>query len=102
MNWPTALLGVSLMCAAPAALAQAPLLARSLAATCANCHGTDGRAQPGSAMEPLAGADAADLRRKLTEYKSGVRPATIMHQIAKGYTDEQIELLAVYFSRLKK
>jgi cytochrome c553 len=102
MKWPTALLGLSLWCAGSAAWAQDPLVARSLAATCANCHGTDGRALPNSGMEPLAGADAADLRRKLTEYKNGTRPATIMHQIAKGYTDEQIEILAAYFARLKK
>jgi len=31
-------------------------------------------------------------------FKSGTRPATIMHQLAKGYTDEQIRLLATYFA----
>lgn len=104
MKRSTALLGLSLMALAPHALAQVqdPLLARSLAATCANCHGTEGRAVPAAAMVSLAGADAADLRRKLTEYKSGARQGTIMNQIAKGYTDEQIELIATHFSRLKK
>jgi sulfide dehydrogenase cytochrome subunit len=31
-------------------------------------------------------------------YKSGALPATIMHQIAKGYTDEQVKAIAAYFA----
>jgi cytochrome c553 len=31
-------------------------------------------------------------------FKSGTRTATIMHQLAKGYSDEQIRLLASYFA----
>ena len=34
----------------------------------------------------------------VADYKSGARPATIMHQIAKGYTDEQIRLIAGYLA----
>jgi cytochrome c553 len=37
----------------------------------------------------------------MRDFKTGVRPATIMHQLAKGYTDEQIEALAAYFSAQK-
>ncbi len=37
----------------------------------------------------------------LADYKAGNQPATIMHQIAKGYTDEQIRLVAGYFSAQK-
>lgn len=72
---------------------------RVWAAACANCHGTDGRAQPG--MIPLAGRGAADLTRALMEFKAGTRPATIMHQLAKGYTDEQIQQIAAYFAAQK-
>ena len=39
-----------------AAFAADPNLARNLAATCANCHGTDGHAQPG-ALHVLARQD---------------------------------------------
>jgi cytochrome c553 len=35
-------------------------------------------------------------------FKSGQRPATIMHQISKGLTDPQIESLAAYFSTLTR
>ena len=88
--------------AATEAQAQAvdPLQARSWAAACANCHGTNGKAQPG--MEPLAGQTKDDLVRKMQDFKSGRRPATVMHQLAKGYTDEQIEAIAVYFAAQKK
>ncbi len=83
-----------------AALAQAPtpdaLLARNLAATCANCHGTNGNAR--GDMRPLAGMSAAKIVAMLGDFKSGAQPATIMHQIAKGYTDQQIKLLADYFA----
>lgn len=73
---------------------------RSWAAACSNCHGTNGVAQPG--MESLAGASREDMAKKLLDYKAGRKPATIMHQLAKGYTDEQLEQLAAYFAALKK
>lgn len=82
------------------AMAQAPsaeaLLARNLAATCANCHGTNGRAQ--GDMKPLAGWPADGMVAVLTAYKTGAMTGTIMHQIAKGYTDDQIRLIAQYFA----
>jgi cytochrome c553 len=34
-------------------------------------------------------------------YKSGALPATLMHQIAKGYSDEQIQAIAAYFAAQK-
>jgi cytochrome c553 len=77
-----------------------PLQVRSLAASCANCHGTAGVAQQG--MESLAGQSKDDLLKKMLDFKTGKKPATIMHQLSKGYTDEQLEQLAVYFSALKK
>lgn len=77
-----------------------PLQLRSWAAACANCHGTLGVAQPG--MESLAGVPKDELAKKMLDFKAGRKPATLMHQIAKGYTDEQIEQLAGYFAALKK
>ncbi len=86
--------------AGPAA-AQDPNLARNLAANCANCHGTNGKAVPNAGMEPIAGEPKDKLVRKIKEYRSGVRPATVMHQISKGYTDEQIDLIAGYLAAQK-
>ena len=77
-----------------------PLQARSWAASCASCHGTVGQAQPG--MPSLAGQSKDELVRKMQDYKAGRLPATLMHQLAKGYTDEQIEAIAAYFAAQKK
>ncbi len=71
---------------------------RSLAATCANCHGTDGRAAAGSAIPSLAGQSRDQLVTQLKAFKAGTRPSTIMTQLAKGYTDAQLEQLAAYFA----
>ncbi len=71
-------------------------LARNLAATCANCHGTNGKAK--GDMKPLAGMPAEKLLALWADFKSGAQPATVMHQIAKGYTDEQVRLIATYFA----
>ena len=85
---------------APAQAAD-PQLARNLAATCANCHGTNGHAVPGSGADALAGLDKGKALQKLADFRSGARPATIMHQIAKGYSDEQLELIVTYFAAQK-
>jgi len=89
----------ALTLAAPLAMAQDLNLARNLAATCANCHGTNGNAR--GDMKPLAGVAADKIVAMLADYKNGNQPATIMHQISKGYTDEQIKLIAAYFAAQK-
>ncbi|MBL0917477.1 MAG: c-type cytochrome [Hydrogenophaga sp.] len=70
------------------------------AAACANCHGTNGRAEPG--MIGLAGRDKNELQQQLLAFKNGQRPATIMHQLAKGYSDEQLAQIAAYFAAQKR
>ena len=76
--------------------------ARSLAATCANCHGTNGQALAGTVIAPLAGLPEDVMLRKLDDFRSGRQPASIMHQIAKGYSDEQLALIAAYFAAQKQ
>jgi cytochrome c553 len=87
---------IVLTAATALAQAQDANLARNLAATCANCHGTNGHAR--GDMKPLAGVAADKIVAMLNDFKSGNQPATIMHQIAKGYTDEQLRLTAAYFA----
>lgn len=76
------------------------LQVRSMAASCAGCHGTSGVAQQG--MESLAGQKKEDLLKKMQDFKSGKKPATLMHQLSAGYSDAQIDQLAEYFAALKK
>jgi cytochrome c553 len=88
--------------APPAVFAQASAdtpLARNLAATCANCHGTNGNAR--GDMKPLAGVSAEKLQAQLADYRNGNQPATIMHQIVKGYTEDQLKLITAYFAAQK-
>lgn len=93
-----AALAMMLAGSAPAAEVRADdtLNGRRIAATCASCHGTDGRSE--GEIPALAGYPADRLVATLTDFKSGKRPATIMHQIAKGYTDAQIASAAAYFA----
>ena len=91
-------IGLLMLGANAAALAQAedPNLARNIAAGCANCHGTNGVSQVG--VPSLAGQDKAAIVRKMQDFKAGRAPSTIMSQLAKGYTDEQIERAAAWFA----
>src|SRR5262245_43042242 len=78
------------------------LYTRSLAATCANCHGTNGRAVEGSSVPGLAGMPASYIVEQMKAFRAGTRPATVMHQIAKGYNDAQIAQIAAYFAAQQK
>ena len=97
----TTLPALCLLAFASASQAADPNLGRNLAATCANCHGTNGRAVPGAGMDALAGVEKAKTLQKLADFKSGAKPATIMHQISRGYSDEQLDLIAGYFAAQK-
>ncbi|MGD9870345.1 MAG: cytochrome c [Thauera sp.] len=85
-------------CAQDAPQPQDPHLARNLAATCANCHGTGGR----SVYEPLVGQPRVKLLQTLDDFRTGEHEATIMHQIVRGYSDAQLELIADWFSGQQK
>ena len=67
----------ALLFAAPWAVAQDALLARNLAATCANCHGTEGRTIDGSAVPSLAGMPRDYMIKQMTAFQDGSRPATV-------------------------
>lgn len=66
-----------------------------LANPCAGCHGTDG-ASPGS-IPTLNDLESRDIKEAMMEFKSGERKSSIMGRIAKGYTDEEIALIAKHF-----
>jgi cytochrome subunit of sulfide dehydrogenase len=95
----TITMGTLLALSCGSAVAQSDTRARDLASTCANCHGTSGKAQ--GAVPALAGQSRSDLVQKMNDFRDGKRPATIMHQLAKGYTPEQIDALAGWFAQQK-
>lgn len=67
---------------------------RGLAATCANCHGTDGKGVPDGGMPLINNLTSEQMLTQLKAFKSGAREGTIMPQLAKGYSDEQLETIA--------
>ncbi len=70
-----------------------------LANPCAGCHGTDG-ASPGS-IPSIKGLPSSYLVSAMKAFKADKRKGTVMNRIAKGYTDEEIELMAKHFSSAK-
>lgn len=72
---------------------------RSLAATCANCHGNG--AASDQALRPLELMPESAIVRAMQEYKSGARPGTVMPQLAKGYSGAQIAAIAAWYATHK-
>jgi cytochrome c553 len=54
------------------------------------------------AVPGLAGIPAVYMLEQMKAFKSGARAATVMHQLAKGYSDAQIDQLAAYFAAQPK
>jgi len=67
---------------------------------CAGCHGPDGHS-PGS-IPALNKLSAKYISVTMKAYKSDQRQGTVMNRIAKGYTDEEIDLIAQYFAEVNK
>ena len=84
----------------PAAYAQETNPGRSLAAACFTCHGTDGNSVQGIPPS-LAGRSSAELVQAMKDFQSGKRPATVMHQQARGYDDAQLQLIGAYFASVR-
>ncbi len=53
-------------------------------------------------MGRLAGMPKDELVRRVKDFRSGATPATVMHQLSKGYSDQQIELIADYYAAQPK
>ena len=81
----------------PAGEAEELSRAAMLSASCEGCHGTDGRS-PG-AIPPIAGKSAEYLRETLEGFRSDDTDATVMGRHVKGYTEEEIRLIAEHFSK---
>lgn len=92
--------------AAPAPAAAAPAAppptlvsgatAQMLAETCAGCHGTDGLSA-GPASPILAASNAEYFIESMKGFQDGKVYSTVMGRIAKGYTEDEIKLMAEYF-----
>ena len=90
----SALIGLSQWSGLSFAQTADQLYKRGLAATCANCHGTDGKGVVDGGMPLINNLTSAQMLEKLKAYKAGTVEGTIMPQLAKGYTDEQLTIIA--------
>ena len=91
---------ISLLLFAATSHAEVDTHSRNLASHCAACHGTNGNNSAG--MPVLAGMDKTLFVSQMKDFKSGARPSTVMHNHAKGYTDEEFEKLADFFAAQKR
>ena len=71
-----------------------------LSLSCAGCHGTDGKSA--SIIPSINGKSAEYIESALKDFKSGARVSTVMARHAKGYSDEEIHLIAEYFGSVGK
>lgn len=73
---------------------------RTLAASCAACHGTNGNSR--STTPVLANLDATHFITQMQAFKNNSRSSTVMHHHAAGLNENEIEQLAHYFSQQKR
>ena len=74
----------------PAPAAEAPPGALS----CSGCHPPQAAA---GSPAPLAGQAAGAIVTAMQAFRRGERAATVMDRIAKGFSDDEIEAMAVWF-----
>ncbi len=68
-----------------------------LSNSCAACHGTFGKS-PG-AIPAINGKSASFIVQSFKDFQTGARPSTVMGRHAKGYSDQEIQLIADFFSK---
>ncbi|TXH70568.1 MAG: cytochrome c [Thiothrix sp.] len=68
---------------------------------CFACHGAHGTSV-GAPIPSLLGQTEEQLYTSLLAFKKGERPATLMNRIAKGYSDEDLKLIAKYIATQPK
>lgn len=82
--------------ATPATPALAPAPGNVLSATCSGCHGKNGVSV--AEIPSINGKTALQIQTAMLEFKTDRRPATVMNRHAKGFSDEEIAILAAYIS----
>lgn len=77
-----------------------PIRGEMLSLSCASCHGTDGRSV--TITPYIAGMGKATMYQILLDYKNGKKVGTMMQKHVKGFTDEELEQVSYYFSKVKR
>lgn len=91
---------LALLAASSAYAAGLPSKGMVLAAPCAGCHGTQG-ASTGALMPVIGGQQQAYLAKSMRDFAAGTRPGSVMANIAKGFSNEQIDEISTTFTGWK-
>lgn len=86
--------------AAVAGAAHADTDVRTLADSCAICHGTDGK-PPRDGLDRLAGMRSSEFVEEMRELRDDPDEGRLMSVIARGYSDAEIRAMADYFAKLR-
>jgi sulfide dehydrogenase cytochrome subunit len=78
----------------------APVLAATMAHSCAACHGTNGQLGDEYFM-PLAGMPVQQFVATMTDFREGKRAATLMGHVARGFTDADLKAMGEFFAAVK-
>lgn len=89
-----------LLLSLPGMVLSADLRSAILANPCAGCHGTNGNST--GSIPALSKLSENEIREELQKFKTDKRAGTVMNRIAKGYTDEEIDLIAKQFAAYRQ
>lgn len=100
MSWKAWIATTGVLMASLPVMAEKPVSKGELLAnSCFSCHGYDGKTVEGATIPPLADYPASLIVSQMKAYRDGERDGTVMPRHARGYTDEEIELLAQYIGK---
>jgi sulfide dehydrogenase cytochrome subunit len=77
-----------------------PVRGEMLSLSCASCHGTDGKSV--HITPAIAGMGKTIMYQTLLDFKNGKREGTMMQKHVKGFSDEELEQVSYYFSKVKR
>ena len=72
----------------------------ALVYACAACHGPGGHSQ--GVIPSLDSLSPEDFQDAMQTFRTETRQGTVMHYIAKGFDEADIEAIAGYFATLKR
>ena len=87
------LLGALVLIAADAGVSAAPPPGAS---SCSGCHAKN--TAESTSVPRILGRQPAEIVAAMQAFRSGERVSTVMGRIAKGFSDEEIQAIAVWLS----
>lgn len=95
-------LGLAAMLVLPALASQSVFAAdaKQLAGRCVSCHGAAGISS-NPVYPNLAGQKAPYLLKQMRDFQNGKRSDPVMSAMVKGMSEQELDALANYFSKMK-